>query len=51
MSNLEAGAKVHFRCSKSGKNVALKPNGEIHGHGGNGKHATFEVFHNPNNGR
>lgn len=51
MSDLEAGTRVHFRNSKSGKNVALMPNGKIHAHGGNGKHATFEVFHHPFNGR
>jgi hypothetical protein len=51
MSDLETGTKVHLRNSKSGKNVALMPNGKIHAHGGNGKHATFEVFHHPFNGR
>ena len=38
-----AGDKFHFRSKKSGKNVAVMPNGKIHGHGGTAAHASFTV--------
>lgn len=51
LGNLEHGGKVHLTSTKTGKNVALKPNGDVVAGGGTGTHATFEVFHNATNGR
>eukprot|EP00729_Bicosta_minor_P029867 gene29867-6593_t len=40
---LVEGAKYHLQGVKSGQNVAIKPDGEVHGHGKTGKHATWTV--------
>ena len=37
------GQPIRFGCKKSGKNVAVMPNGKVHGHGGTAEHATFTV--------
>ena len=42
-SGLEVGKKYRFEHKVSHKNVAVKPNGEVNAHGGNGDHATFTV--------
>jgi len=42
-SGLEVGKKYRLEHKVSQKNVAVKPDGNVHAHGGNGDHATFTV--------
>ena len=41
--SLQVGRKYHFEGGKSGKMMAVMPDGKVHGHGGRGKHATWTV--------